>query len=90
MAAAAAGVMPVFYLLLAHVCFIRIGHMKKDKILRMARGFRGRSKNCIRVAQPRVEKALQYAFRDRRQKKRDMRSLWIQRINAASSEHGVR
>lgn len=63
--------------------------MKRDKIFALAKGFRGRSKNCIRVAQPRVEKALQYAFRDRRQKKRDMRSLWIQRINAGTKEHGV-
>ena len=55
----------------------------------MAKGFRGRAKNCIRIATPRVEKALQYAFRDRKQKKRDMRSLWIQRVNAGSREHGV-
>ncbi|CAL5229880.1 g13294 [Coccomyxa viridis] len=63
--------------------------MHKDKVLSLAKGFRGRSKNCIRVARERVEKALQYAYRDRKAKKRDMRSLWIQRVNAASKEHGV-
>ena len=56
----------------------------------MAKGFRGRSKNCYRIAKQSVEKALQYAYRDRKQKKRDMRSLWIQRVNAGSKEHGVR
>ena len=59
------------------------------QVLSLAKGFRGRSKNCIRIARERVEKALQYAYRDRRTKKRDMRSLWIQRVNAASKEHGV-
>jgi large subunit ribosomal protein L20 len=63
--------------------------MNKDKIFRLAKGFRGRSKNCIRAARPRVEKALQYAYRDRRNKKREMRSLWISRINAGTSEYGV-
>ena len=64
--------------------------MQKDKVFRLAKGFRGRSKNCLRIAKERVEKALQYAYRDRRQKKRDMRSLWIQRINAGAKQHGVR
>ena len=64
--------------------------MQKDKVFRLAKGFRGRSKNCLRIAKERVEKALQYAYRDRRQKKRDMRSLWIQRINAGTKQHGVR
>ncbi|KAK9803613.1 hypothetical protein WJX72_004948 [[Myrmecia] bisecta] len=63
--------------------------MAKDKILKLAKGFRGRSKNCISIAQRRVEKAMQYAFRDRKQKKREMRSLWIQRINAGTKEHGL-
>ncbi|BDA44915.1 50S ribosomal protein L20 [Coccomyxa sp. Obi] len=63
--------------------------MHKDKVFQLAKGFRGRSKNCIRIARERVEKALQYAWRDRKAKKREMRSLWIQRINAASKEHGV-
>lgn len=64
--------------------------MQKDKVFKLAKGFRGRSKNCIRLAKERVEKALQYAYRDRRQKKRNMRSLWIQRINAGTKQHGVR
>lgn len=63
--------------------------MNKDKILKLAKGFRGRAKNCIRIARPRVEKGLQYAFRDRRNKKREMRSLWITRINAGSRQYGV-
>ena len=50
----------------------------------MAKGYRGRSKNVFRVAIEKVEKALQYAYRDRRTKKRNFRSLWIQRINAAA------
>lgn len=52
-------------------------------------GFRGRANNCISLARNKVEKALQYAYRDRRNKKRDMRALWIQRINAGSKQHGV-
>lgn len=63
--------------------------MNNQKIFQLAKGFRGRSKNCIRVARERVEKALQYAYRDRRTKKRDMRGLWIQRINAGTRQHGV-
>ncbi len=63
--------------------------MNNKTILQLAKGFRGRSKNCIRVARERVEKALQYAYRDRRNKKRDMRALWIQRINAGTRQHGV-
>lgn len=62
---------------------------RRKKILKMAKGFRGRSKNCFRIALERVEKALQYAYRDRRNKKRDFRGLWIQRINAAVREHGL-
>ncbi|EDV18464.1 hypothetical protein TRIADDRAFT_9980, partial [Trichoplax adhaerens] len=50
---------------------------------------RGRAKNCFRVAIQRVEKGLQYAYRDRRTKKRDFRALWIQRINAATRAHGL-
>lgn len=60
------------------------------KILAWAKGFRGRAKNCISIARERVEKALQYQYRDRRTLKRDMRALWIQRINAGAREHGVR
>jgi large subunit ribosomal protein L20 len=63
--------------------------MNKGKIFKLAKGFRGRAKNCIRIARERVEKSLQYAFRDRRTKKRDMRSLWITRITAGSRQYGV-
>jgi large subunit ribosomal protein L20 len=62
---------------------------RHKKVLKMAKGYRGRSKNCFRIAIQRVEKALQYAYRDRRTKKRDLRSLWIQRINAAVRNHGL-
>jgi large subunit ribosomal protein L20 len=63
---------------------------RHKKILKMAKGYRGRSKNCFRIAIQRVEKALQYAYRDRRNKKRDIRALWIQRINAAARELGMK
>ncbi|MDA0902462.1 MAG: 50S ribosomal protein L20 [Proteobacteria bacterium] len=62
---------------------------RHKKILKMAKGYRGRAKNCYRIAIERVEKALQYAYRDRRTKKRDFRGLWIQRINAAVREYGL-
>jgi large subunit ribosomal protein L20 len=61
---------------------------RHKKILKLAKGYRGRAKNCYRIAIQRVEKALQYAYRDRRTKKRDFRALWIQRINAAVRQHG--
>ena len=64
-------------------------HARHKKLLDKAKGYRGRSKNCYRVATERVEKALRYAYRDRRAKKRDFRALWIQRINAAVREHGM-
>eukprot|EP00549_Striatella_unipunctata_P003193 CAMPEP_0118688220 /NCGR_PEP_ID=MMETSP0800-20121206/8801_1 /TAXON_ID=210618 ORGANISM="Striatella unipunctata, Strain CCMP2910" /NCGR_SAMPLE_ID=MMETSP0800 /ASSEMBLY_ACC=CAM_ASM_000638 /LENGTH=104 /DNA_ID=CAMNT_0006585459 /DNA_START=216 /DNA_END=530 /DNA_ORIENTATION=- len=54
----------------------------------MAKGYRGRANRCFRPAIQRVEKALQYAYRDRKQKKRDMRSLWIQRIGAGVRQYG--
>ncbi|KAK9691201.1 hypothetical protein RND81_09G182700 [Saponaria officinalis] len=63
--------------------------MNKKKIFKLAKGFRGRAKNCIRIARKRVEKALQYSYHDRRTKRRDMRSLWIERINAASRQHSL-
>ena len=63
---------------------------KRRKILTLAKGYRGRAKNCFRTAIERVEKGLQYAYRDRRNRKRDFRGLWIQRINAAAREHGLR
>lgn len=62
---------------------------RHKKILKLAKGFRGRSGNCYRPALERVEKALQYAYRDRRNKKRDFRGLWIQRINAGCRANGV-
>lgn len=62
---------------------------RHKKIFKMAEGYRGRAKNCIRVAIEKVEKGLQYAYRDRRNKKRDFRSIWIQRINAAVREQGM-
>ena len=61
-----------------------------EKIFKLAKGFRGRAKNTIRAARNRVEKALQYAYRDRKAKKREFRELWIQQINAATREHGVK
>lgn len=62
---------------------------RHKKILKLAKGYRGRAKNCFRIAIQKVEKALRYAYRDRRTKKRDFRALWIQRINAAVREHGL-
>lgn len=59
------------------------------KVIKAAKGFRGRRKNTIRVAKQAVEKSLQYAYRDRRTKKREFRSLWIVRINAGVREHGM-
>lgn len=64
--------------------------MKAEKIFKLAKGFRGRAKNTIKTARNRVEKALQYMYRDRKNKKREFRELWIQRINAGTREHGVR
>ncbi|MDX2082642.1 MAG: 50S ribosomal protein L20 [Rickettsiales bacterium] len=62
---------------------------RHKKILKLAKGYRGRAKNCFRVAIEKVEKALRYAYRDRRAKKRDFRALWIQRINAAVRQHDM-
>lgn len=62
---------------------------RRNKILKLAKGFRGRSKNTIRQARGRVEKALAYAYRDRRLVKRDFRRLWIVRINAAARQNGL-
>ena len=66
-----------------------VSHKRHRKIIKMAKGFKGRRKNCFRVAVQAVEKSLQYAYRDRRTKKRNFRSLWIQRINAAARLHGM-
>lgn len=62
---------------------------KHKNILEQAKGYRGRRKNTIRVARQAVEKAGQYAYRDRKIKKREFRGLWIQRINAAVREEGL-
>ncbi|GHM58308.1 MAG: 50S ribosomal protein L20 [Candidatus Mesenet longicola] len=64
-------------------------HARHKKILKLAKGYRGRAKNCYRIALQRVEKALSYAYKDRRVRKRDFRSLWIMRINAAVRQHGL-
>ncbi|MFM1816417.1 MAG: ribosomal protein [Pseudomonadota bacterium] len=64
-------------------------HAKHKKVLKAAKGYYGRRKNTIRVAKQAVEKAMQYAYRDRKAKKRNFRSLWIQRINAAARENGM-
>jgi large subunit ribosomal protein L20 len=62
---------------------------RHKKVLKLAKGYRGRSSNCYRIALQRLEKALRYAYRDRRNKKRDFRGLWIQRINAGARLHGL-
>ena len=62
---------------------------RHKKVLKLARGYRGRRKNVFRVAKQAVIKAGQYAYRDRRQRKRQFRSLWIARINAAARECGL-
>ena len=62
---------------------------RHKKILGRAKGYRGRSNNCFRIALEKVEKALQYAYRDRRVRKRTFRALWIQRINAAARLNGL-
>ena len=62
---------------------------RHKEVLAQAKGYRGRSKNCYRLALRRVEKGLQYAYRDRRNRKRDFRALWIQRINAAARTEGI-
>jgi large subunit ribosomal protein L20 len=64
-------------------------HARHKKVLELAKGYRGRGGTVYRIAIEKVEKALRYAYRDRRNKKRDFRGLWIQRINAAVREHGL-
>ena len=64
-------------------------HAKHKKVLKVVKGQWGRRKNTIRVARQAMEKAMQYAYRDRRTKKRDFRSLWIQRINAGVRAEGL-
>jgi len=62
---------------------------RHKKIIEQAKGYRGRRKNVLRVAKQAVTRAAQYAYRDRRQRKRQFRALWIARINAAAREHGL-
>ncbi|MEM9618161.1 MAG: 50S ribosomal protein L20 [Pseudomonadota bacterium] len=64
-------------------------HARHRKVITNAKGYRGRRKNTFRIANQAVEKAGQYAYRDRRARKRNFRSLWIQRINAAAREAGL-
>ena len=64
-------------------------HARHKKIVDMGSGYRGRGKTNFRIAIEKVEKALAYAYRDRRNKKRDFRGLWIQRINAAARINGL-
>jgi large subunit ribosomal protein L20 len=64
-------------------------HARHKKVLKAAEGFYGRRKSTIRIAKQAVEKAGQYAYRDRRVKKRNFRALWIQRINAAVRDYGL-
>jgi large subunit ribosomal protein L20 len=65
------------------------GHAKHKKVLKAAKGYYGRRKNTIRIAKQAVEKANQYAFRDRKRRKRTFRALWIQRLNAAVRQFGL-
>ncbi|MFZ5610317.1 MAG: 50S ribosomal protein L20 [Pseudomonadota bacterium] len=64
-------------------------HARHKKVLNAAKGYYGRRKNTIRIARQAVEKAGQYAYRDRRVRKRNFRALWIQRINAAARANGL-
>lgn len=64
-------------------------HARHKKVLEQAKGFRGRRKNVYKIAKQAVMKAEQYAYRDRRNRKRTFRALWIARINAAAREHGL-
>jgi len=65
------------------------GHAKHKKVIKAAKGYYGRRKNTIRIAKQAVEKANQYAYRDRKRRKRTFRALWIQRINAAVRPFGL-
>ena len=64
-------------------------HARHKKVVKLAKGYRGRAKNAFRVAIEKVEKGLRYAYRDRRNRKRAFRALWIQRINAGARQHGL-
>jgi large subunit ribosomal protein L20 len=62
---------------------------RRNRVLKLAKGFRGRRGNCYKRANQAVERALNYSTRDRRQKRRDFRALWIVRINAAARQNGT-
>ena len=64
-------------------------HARHAKVIKAAKGYYGRRKNTFRTATQAVDKARQYAYRDRRVRKREFRALWIQRINAATRQHGI-
>ena len=64
-------------------------HAKHKKVLKRAKGFYGRRKNTIRTAKAAVDRSAQYAYRDRKNRKRSFRALWVQRINAAARQHGL-
>src|SRR5205085_12230898 len=64
-------------------------HARHKKVLDLAKGYRGRGSKAYRVAIEKVEKGLRYAYRDRRNKKRELRGLWIQRINAGARQNGL-
>ena len=64
-------------------------HARHAKVIKAAKGYYGRRKNTFRTAKHAVDKAHQYAYRDRRVRKREFRALWIQRINAAARLHGL-
>ncbi|MDQ6950529.1 MAG: 50S ribosomal protein L20 [Mariprofundales bacterium] len=64
-------------------------HARHKKVIKAAKGYRGRRSTCFRTATQAVDKARQYAYRDRKVKKREFRRLWITRINAAAHLHGL-
>jgi len=64
-------------------------HARHKKVLKLAKGYRGRNSTNYRIALEKVEKGLQYAYRDRKNRKREFRALWIQRINAGARAHGL-
>ena len=64
-------------------------HARHNKVIKAAKGYYGRRKNTFKTAKQAVDKARQYAYRDRRVRKREFRALWIQRINAAARVHGM-
>ncbi|KAF6266623.1 mitochondrial ribosomal protein L20 [Scenedesmus sp. NREL 46B-D3] len=64
--------------------------LHRRRVWEIAKGFRGRARNCFKIARQQAEKALQHAYKGRKDKKKDTRALWIQRVNAAAREHGMK